>query len=325
MPSLGELKRASQHALTWLWEWYWSQLEEAFSLPSSIPISGNETRVGSGLDAVQDKLQTILKSYIKTRKSEIKTRRSPSSCTAASTALSTYTLRFSPTNTSLPPTSTRDALLHLLVDSKMILPMDKKLGSSMSGAFLIWSPILLTFSSTSPSFFPSLLKQILQLMNQTDGDISEEEKEGMCEWAAHMLVSEEWAGMRKEERAMRERVLGECFSEPKVWNLRLAERLVDGMGKEGELWRMVLEASRSESGEMDVAEVNVREANVREVDVGEVEEVKDVEVEDIGEARPVEVVDAGTVKKKVKGPQKVVGLWKPRPIGWLPEGWDEDA
>jgi ribosomal biogenesis protein LAS1 len=32
----------------------------------------------------------------------------------------------------------------------------------------------------------------------------------------------------------------------------------------------------------------------------------------------------GKTREQIRGPVKVLGLWKPRPIGTLPEGWDED-
>jgi ribosomal biogenesis protein LAS1 len=314
MPTLGELKRAVQQALTWLWEWYWTYLETAFSLPST-----DSTDSALTLDATSDKLQNILRTYIKARKQEIKTRRSPALCTAANHALSTYTLRFSASATTLPPSGTQNALLRCLVGEKMILPMDKKLGSSMSGAFLIWSPLLLAFCDKSASFLPSLLQVVVQTMNSADGEVSGAEKEGMCAWAAHVLTSMEWQGARGSKgRALREKLLGECLSELGVWNLRLAEMVVDGMGSEGEMWRMIVEAAQSEGGD-SIMVVDETET------VEEKEEAENIQVENIVESRPVEVVRTVSVKGKIKGPQKIVGLWKPKPIGWLPDGWDEDA
>jgi ribosomal biogenesis protein LAS1 len=50
------------------------------------------------------------------------------------------------------------------------------------------------------------------------------------------------------------------------------------------------------------------------------------EVKSVLVARAVAVTEEKKVKtrEQVKGPVKVLGLWKPRPIGTLPEGWDED-
>lgn len=313
MPTLGELKRAVDQALAWLWEWYWSHLEAAFSLPASHGADGLDTGAET---AVQDTLHALLKTYLKARKSEIKQKRSPHLCTAARNAVSTFTLRFSPSATTLPPTATSNALLRLLSHGKMMLPADTKRGSSMSGAFLIWSPLLLEFCARSPTFFASLLEMVLDAMNGADADASEAEREGMCRWAAHMLVSTEWQSARGSKgRATREKVLGDCFSEPGVWNLRLAEMVVGGMGEEGELWRMVLEAARSDTGDSMVVDEEVAEMG----DVDEKIEADEGEVEEVVESRPVDVVS------KITRPQKVVGPWKPKPIGWLPEGWDEDA
>jgi ribosomal biogenesis protein LAS1 len=327
MPSLAELKRATQQALDWLWEWYWSHLESAFGLPSSTPADEGHLGVDTG---VTGKLQNILKTYIKSRRSEIKSKRAPSLCMSANTALSTYTLRFNPSATTLPSSSTQTALLRLLVEEKQILPADKKLGSSMSGAFLIWSPLLLTFCSSSPAFYQALLDAVLKEMN--DAGLSDEEREGMCEWTGHMLCNNEWKDVRgSRERAVREKVLGDCMTELGTWNLRLAEKIVNSMDKgEGELWRAILDASRSEADEVEECMVVDK---VEELE-GKKEKVQDMVV--MVESEAVDAVPASAsqlapaselseVVEKTKGPQKVVGLWKPRPIGWLPEGWDEDA
>lgn len=241
MPLLAELKGAGQTALAWLWDWYWSHLESAFNLPSSKLTEIALTDTDSGLTA---KLQNILRTYIKSRKSEIKTKRAPDQCTAARDALSTYSLRFSSSATILPSNTTQDELLRLLVHDKQILPQDKKIGSSMSGAFLIWSPLLLAFCAKSPTCFQSLLDKVIGEMSNAE-ESSEAQGEGMCEWAAHMLTSSEWAGVRKNERAIREKVLGDCMTELGVWHLRLAEKVVDAMGEEGALWRAILHAEHS--------------------------------------------------------------------------------
>ncbi len=321
MPSLAELKRAAQTALDWLWEWYWSQFEAAFGLPTAL---NSDAEVESG---VSDKLQNILKTYIKGRKQEIKAKRRSDLCTAASIALSAYNLRFSVSATSLPSSATQSALLSFLVEDTQMLPADKRLGSSMSGAFLIWDPLLLAFSASSPVFFTDLLKMVSAEMNTMDR--RNEEREGMCEWAAHILTSSDWQIARGEkERILKERILGNCMTELGTWNLRLAEKIVDSMNEEeAELWRAILNASRSEvSGEVMV--------------IDKVEETKkpgkdmDVEVRVDALAEPVLSVRSSPsarsstsieTKGKIKGPQKVVGLWKPKPIGWLPDGWNEDA
>ncbi|KAF1355830.1 Las1-domain-containing protein [Lizonia empirigonia] len=305
MPLLAELKGAGQTALAWLWDWYWSHLESAFSLPSSKLTDIALTDTDSVLTA---KLQNILRTYIKSRKSEIKTRRAPDQCTAARDALSTYSLRFSSSATTLPSNTTQDELLRLLVHDKQILPQDKKMGSSMSGAFLIWSPLLLAFCAKSPNCFHSLLDKVVGEMSNAE-ESSEAQGEGMCEWAAHMLTSSEWAGVRKNERAIREKVLGDCMTELGVWHLRLAEKVVDAMGEEGALWRAILHAEHIKGTKMD-AEVEVENT---------------LETLPLSLSKPSLASGPSEIKEKIIGPQKVIGLWKVKPIGWLPEEWDEDG
>jgi ribosomal biogenesis protein LAS1 len=110
-----------------------------------------------------------------------------------------------------------------------------------------------------------------------------------------------------------------------TWNLRLADGIVGGMEDgEAELWRAILDASRSEGdGEMMVTDHTKATAGESE-EKGEME-VGVVELGPGEDAMPVESVEPNEALEKIKGPRKVVGLWKPKPIGWLPEGWDEDA
>lgn len=329
MPCLAELKRAARTALSWLWDWYWTQLDHAFGLAPSLAPSETE----AGTESNVDRLHSILKTYVKSRKQEIKAKRRADLCTSAATAWSTYTLRFAPSRgTTLPSTATQNALLSLLVaePSASIVPADKKPGSTMQGAFLVWSLFLRLFCSRSPTFFPALLALVVSEMNDTAR--SEAHREALCEWAVHMLVDRDWREARgSAERAVREKVLGECVTELGTWNLRLAEGIV-GTLEEGEkdMWNAILDASHAESGGGGVvgaAEKGERKHMEDEMEVDlRSEEESGGEVASVEEVGPAEAT-AATVsnKEKIRGPQRVVGLWKPKPIGWLPDGWDEDA
>jgi ribosomal biogenesis protein LAS1 len=123
-------------------------------------------------------------------------------------------------------------------------------------------------------------------------------REGLWEWAVHILRADEWAGVRT--RNLVQDILTQCFSAPTYWNVRLAEALLEDEGvPDREQWRAVLRAARSDGEEMEV------------------------DVEEIDEALPV---GAGKekVQGKIMGPRKVMGMWKARPIGWVPVGWEED-
>ncbi|KAF1829114.1 Las1-domain-containing protein [Decorospora gaudefroyi] len=280
LPSLAELKRAAKLALEWLWEWYWRQLDYAFN-----PGADGEGQMGE--EAVKERLQGILKTYVKERKSEIK-RREMESTRAADMAVSTYSLHFTSS------TQTRRLLLQLLVDERMILPADKKLGSSMSGAFMVWMPLLHVLSASILPI-PVLLSHMLSRMK---GGESDPVSDALHAWICH-LVSPTSTFPAKSKTV--NQVLEQCFLEPTFWSLELAEKVLEGgeMGDE-EAWRAVLDAAREIGGE----------------------EMEVEGVEGAGEVRRIEVQKEG--RERIQGPIKVVGLWKARPIGWLPEGWEDD-
>lgn len=326
MPSLGEQKRAASAALTWLWDNYWTHLEASFGLPSTTPahLSREEQDLGAG--GTTDRLVSMLKGYVKARKSEIKSKRRGDLCSAGANTLSSYNLRFSASPTSPPSETTQTALLRALVAQSLILPADKKRGSSMSGAFLVWDHVLLAFAGASASFFAQLLDLVIKEMR--DKGRREEEREGLCEWAVHMLCSREWREARgggNAEKALREKVLGECLTELGTWDLRLADGIVGGMEEgEGQLWRAVLDASRGDVDGEGIVVVEQSRGNGEEKE----EDAEEVVIEvtaPVQTFKMEETVEPSEIQEKIKGPHKVVGLWKPKPIGWLPDGWDEDA
>ncbi|KAH7083941.1 Las1-like-domain-containing protein [Paraphoma chrysanthemicola] len=307
LPSLAELKRAAQDSLDWLWEWYWSQLDYAFGMITP----GAENAETESTEVIKEKLQSILKTYVKERKNEIKTRKKGSK--AAENALSTYNLRYSPSSTSTPPARTQGVLLRLLVDDRMILPTDKKLGSNMSGAFMIWDSALRAFCQSTLSV-TTLVAQLTSRMNAastTRAMVSidmDPTAEGMYEWILHLLQSTEWQDLRTDSTI--ETTLVESFSNPTHWNVRIAEALLtDETIANRKQWLAVLHAAKNEDDE----------------GTEEKDGAMDVDVDAIEEARPVSSTMQGqAVKEKMQGPQKVVGMWVPKPIGWLPEGWEDD-
>jgi ribosomal biogenesis protein LAS1 len=297
LPSLAELKRAATESLEWLWEWYWAQLDHAFKTTSVL--DGEELGVESK-EVVKERLQSILKTYVKERKTEIRSRKKDSK--AAETALSSYNLRFSPSTTTTPLSQTQRMLLQLLMDEKMILPTDKKLGSAMSGAFLIWTPFFISFSSILPA--QALVDYLINAINESSASRAmvnpemDPMKEGLHGWTVHILCSISFPQFPK----IVEEVLAQCFSNPTFWNLRIAASVLkkaDVSNKE--MWGAVLDAA-SKEGEVDGMDV-------------------DADVEGIENALPV---GQGKMKEKIRGPTKALGRWKPRPIGWLPEGVEDD-
>ncbi|KAH7139173.1 Las1-like-domain-containing protein [Dendryphion nanum] len=308
-PSLTTLKRAAQESLDWLWENYWSHLDHAFSssttATSTIPIHSQNP-----LQDTKSTLQTILKTYTRTRKPEIKKNPksyiSPAS-TAALLALS-----------ALPDTSVSalaPLLTDLLVVDLAIVPSPLKPNVPMTGAFLLWTPLLVALATEVPGHVNTFLQVLMQSISTPPTQAQAQEwtgtadtvandplREALHAWVIHIATAAAWKGVRVEEgsRDMRgqnlvEKVLESCFVEPSGWNLRIVEGVLGGGDiKNRGFWERLLRAARGEeSGEE-----------------GERKEEREMDVDDVGE--------------KLRGPQKKIGLWKRQCIGALPEGWEDD-
>ena len=318
LPALVELQDAAKESLDWLWEWYWGQLDHAFALSKD-----DEDSIPTG--TAREGLNVILKTYVKERKNEIKARHRDSK--AADAAMSSYNLKFAANETFGSSTKTRSLLLKLLIDEKMILPADRKIGSSMSGAFLIWSPFLTTLCVTSSETctISAMINQLIQVMNappmfQTTTRNKEMDplREGMHGWLAHILTSDEWKPVLLEQGStMMEEVLASCFSEPTCWNLKLAATLLDAYKTSNhEQWQAILEAATSDT--QAETEDNAR-PNIEFLDGNHAEVMSQGPSDTQSQDKESDKVVA---EEKYVGPRKFVGLWRPRPIGWI-EGLED--
>jgi ribosomal biogenesis protein LAS1 len=295
LPSLAELKRAAKESLDWLWEWYWSQLDAAFATPYGS--EGGEATLT--YREIRERLQGVLKSYVKERKTEIKSRGKGVQAKAAESAVASHVFL------SVPQSTKQNVLLELLVDEKAVLPTDKKMGTSMSGAFLVWSPFLLALCKAVPDSLLSLLNRIV---GRLDCSVeSDPRKEGLYDWCIHILTSTEWKEIRQQkattsnsrntETRLSDYVLGLCFTSPTLWTLKLAENLIqDKHLPAREPWLAVLKAAQSEETETEM------EAVVRT-------ELPANAVENSNKAEKKETVT------RLRGPQKRIGLWRPLSIG----------
>lgn len=255
---------------------------------------------------------------MKERKAEVK-RRAKADTKAAESAVASY-LFFD-----VAQSLKQKLLLDLLVDEKAILPTDKRLGSNMSGAFLIWTPFLLALCKAMPTHLHLLLERMVDnLSSPVPGMLSVESdpgREGLYEWCTHILASGEWKEIRQRTQTpntsnsgtgadarLLEHVLALCFTTPTLWNLKLAHTILrkeDVAGRES--WLAILEAARSEDVDMDIEGATMSGEAAMEVD----------------NTTPAVAMAQGLGKAMVprmRGPQKRVGLWKPLPIGTLVEG-----
>jgi ribosomal biogenesis protein LAS1 len=291
---------------------------------------GDESHERKSREEVKTEIQAIMKSYVRARKVEITMSRTTASFEAAQTAFATYTTLLSASDR----TCTHQTLLDLLVTEKAILPSDKKLGSRMSGAFIVWSPLLVLLCSSpslhSTSLVVSLVDRFMQAMNGPSpfGVEKEEDpvKEGMHAWFLRVLTHPDFMGPRALagngwETKFVESTLGDLCAAPTSWNLKALEGILDAYEDlpNREAWVSVLDAAMDEGEEVDMEgeELGGGEISIEE----QVQEELEAEAE--AEAEGTEAQSA-RLKVKTIGPQKRVGLWRPTYIGVLPVGWEDD-
>lgn len=303
LPSLPELKRAADESLAWLWEHYWSHFDALLAVPQGDPqLSGRELR---------ERFQNALKTYVKERKAEIKSRKKDAR--AADGAVGNYLSLPAPRHVKVA------VLLELLVQEKTILPVGKKLGTSMEGAYLIWTPFLADLSSAEPTFLPALTQRMVDVLSSPSrGGASVEEdpaREGMHDWLLHILISIEWHDIERRGGVspLLDDVLGSCFTAPTFWTLKLAEYILASSDVPGrKSWVAILEAARrEEDGNLDEQLLPPKLVSAP----------GDMDVDTIVAEMPV---SDSTSVKKIRGPQRYPGLWRPQPIGWIPPGWVAD-
>jgi ribosomal biogenesis protein LAS1 len=123
-------------------------------------------------------------------------------------------------------------------------------------------------------------------------------------------------GSEKHQRVLGD-IIEASFMQPTEWNLKLADALLEDKDlpiQNREDWVAIISATRGDAS----SEVEM------EVDVDKAEEAEEVKEENpVILEEKTEVIEP-VVKEKISGPQKFIGLWKPRPIGWLVDDEPDD-
>ncbi|KAL1604843.1 rRNA-processing protein las1 [Paraconiothyrium brasiliense] len=294
LPSLAELQRAAKESLEWLWEHYWSHLN-ALLAPAASARQLDEREV-------KERLQGMLKNYVKERKTEIKNR--GKEARAADNAVGSCLAIGAPRDVK------NSSLVDLLVPEKNILPVGKKLGSSMEGAYLIWAPFIMALGTVDPLFTEALIESMVDILSAPRNDAGSVEddpvREGMCAWVVKLL---DQTKDRVRRGQLSDHALSMCLTTPTFWTLKLADSILKDPSAPGRTsWLAVLEAARLDA-EDEAQEPQAEEADQMELDAIEAGSL---------------VEQAIGIGEKIRGPQKYPGLWRPRPIGWIPPGWSED-
>ncbi|KAF2762794.1 Las1-domain-containing protein [Pseudovirgaria hyperparasitica] len=238
LPTLKRLQHATEESLTWLWNYYWKDIDQVVS--EIDPPETEESLVES-----KTSIQAALRAYLTSRKSEVKKKvrdgvAGPEGCRECLKLCGKLQ-------------HGQAILVGLLVGERMILPADRELGSSMEGAFLLWNPLFLQLDIYQPRFLSALVSSMTQLMNaSTAHRVSlDPVKEAMFAWLHHILTAPAWGKHRAYEHGFRDlktQILADCFSNFTHWSQKLAaavlETAADDEEEDGVFadWAPVMEA-----------------------------------------------------------------------------------
>ncbi|KAF2745010.1 Las1-domain-containing protein [Sporormia fimetaria CBS 119925] len=340
LPPLSVLKSSTQRALKWLWTWYWSHLSHALSSispPNSSTVIQNPSSTATNADMKESRssVQKILKSYLRARKSELLAYSQPSftadtkkivdeapSARSAISALSTLPAS---------PAALRGILIDLLIHDTQILPqanvntrqtlsrktrIEPSEEKNYHGAFLIWIPLLFALDSSTPVFV-SFQDTLTAMLDSAGSGV-----EGMSDWIVKLVFGQSTIKMWKDRglgngMSLPEWVVQECLTRATEGALGVAEEVAKRLGPvwNGDLWRELVGVAR---GEMESTQGG-------RVEVGG-EDGEQMEVDEDAGDMTAEKADKGKKgeQQKWSGPQRYVGLWRPKGIGVLEEGWEVD-
>ncbi|KXT08977.1 hypothetical protein AC579_4024 [Pseudocercospora musae] len=232
LPVIHRLVKATQEALDWLWNVYWSRLEE----PES------DAALASSLPKARSQAKEFFKSWRSARRDAVRTknqRQQAEDVQSASKACLSL-IKANGASSVLPRTH---AVADALTEDGLLLPSNREFGSSLNGAFLIWDDLLRDIIKQQRSFLTALVACSLSRMGQENARPHDDAHiEGICLWLLHML---EFAQSDAQQTALRRDVMQWCCTHPGGWSHYVGERLLESSDADFvEDWQDVLDASQ---------------------------------------------------------------------------------
>lgn len=220
-PSEARIVGACEQALQWLWKVYWSRLDtETYESPTK--------------DAIKTITRQLFKEHRTAVKAYVKTpfiSRSQSH-TRAEDAGERVGRFLSQVHLSKEAC---DAVAGEVVDSKVLIPNGPPSDQDLTGAFFIWSDLLLVFSSQSPQLFLAIIDAMLSTLNKAYGT------DAHRMWLLHLtqLVP-----------SMAAHVLKHCVLHSSRQTLMLGQEILESVQiTSKDQWSELLEASRTDHGQ----------------------------------------------------------------------------
>lgn len=240
LPAMHRLIKATDEALQWLWNVYWSELE----------VPETQASIVDSLPQLKAEAKQILRDFRSARKDSL---RSKKKSELERKVRDTTEDSLGLVGNSIPK---MEAFAEVLVQEKLLSPSNRQLGDSLQGAFLIWDQLLQAIVKERRAFVRALVRSLLASVARLSATQADDaEPEAMAMWVNHILSTREWARCTSEaERSILcKDVIKQCCVHPSRWANWLGKELLEREGGNlEEEWRDVFEASQLGDAETQI-------------------------------------------------------------------------
>ncbi|KAI4163437.1 MAG: hypothetical protein LQ342_002944 [Letrouitia transgressa] len=224
LPSLLVLRQATIKSLEWLWNHYWSRLEDSSNTNDVQPLSK------SGKETLKRELMDILQNYLHAR--QLLQRANSDK----ETGISSDTIRDPSIQLVRLCKDNKGALLEVvdnLLKNETFIPGNKLLGDHPDEAFNIWDPLLKSLAIRQRLFLTVLVDKMLYFLtlpSKSDMNI-ETFREAMFMWLEHIYAKKTWSNVTKRDRTDGNAMVVLCLQNHHRLTARLAMSIIQHPGR----------------------------------------------------------------------------------------------
>ncbi|OQN97444.1 hypothetical protein B0A48_16603 [Cryoendolithus antarcticus] len=253
LPSVQRLVAACEQALEWLWDVYWSKIDEG-----AVVMAKQAEAEDFGRVTVE--ARRIFRDFRGARRAALKKKNGPQSQEARAVVMEATANLESLCSDRAEATQ---AAIAVLVADELLYPSERELAAPLGGAFMIWDDLLIDMTD-SPSTLRTMTKTIFARMitpvsAHKTSDIG---SDALCIWLAHIASSETWQAMRGAVSFdVRTDLMRECCVQPGHWSYLLGTALLKSSRDDMfiEAWSDLLRAS---AVNIDGADTNIETDDV---------------------------------------------------------------
>ncbi|KAI9837227.1 MAG: hypothetical protein M1819_000301 [Sarea resinae] len=222
LPPLLVLQQAARRSVQWLWDSYWKDLEYR------IGALNIDDAFANGVSSLQEQFREILRPYLKSRLERIKMGKPMAKAAAELDSASDEACQKC-VKICKDKEQTLMILAGVLLETRFLVPANRKLGASMDGIFVMWEDLLKRLTNHQHRFLRILVEEMtIKLVQPSQLDVQfDAYRQAVYMWVIRILKSEEWALRRRRYYRDQSGVISTCIMGPNFWSRDLARSLVE--------------------------------------------------------------------------------------------------